>query len=379
MSATGTILLVDDEKEFVGVVGEMLRGEGYTLIEAESGQLALEAYAKCPPDLVLLDVNMVGLDGFDICRRLKAQYGDYCAPVIFLTARNKTTDVTTGFSVGGTDYLTKPCRINEVRARIRPHIQSHLLLKQQQHLVEQMSRANISKNRFMGMAAHDMRNPLVTIRGMAEFLLDGTVGTMTTPQLGVVMIIRSTSQLMIDKLNRLLDVATIESGEFKLNLVSVDLSDLVAKTVAICKREAAKKRIHIDLVSPEASPSVILDAEKIKQVVDNLLGNAIEYSPVGSTVTITVLPTTEAACGFTVCDQGPGIPEAERQNLFRTFGPLPTQPVTSEKTTGIGLLICRRIVEAHSGVISVENLPKGGCEFRVTLPLVDLDASLASS
>jgi signal transduction histidine kinase len=234
-------------------------------------------------------------------------------------------------------------------------------------LVEQLSNANASKNKFLGMAAHDLRNPLASIRGLAEFLSDGTVGPLTPDQLDLVKTIHGASQSMLELVNELLDVATIEAGELRLQLESQDLGALLEKSVYLSNIEAAKKTTKI-IFSASGGPSfALIDAAKIRQVIDNLISNAAKFSPPGSTITVE-LHAGFGRRGFSVKDQGPGIPESERDKLFKDFGRLSVQPTGGEKSTGLGLAICRKIIDAHGGMISAENLPGLGCEFRVTLP-----------
>ncbi len=219
------ILIVDDDRLNIRILGGILKSEGYTLAEADSGERALELYATFRPDLVLLDVMMPGIDGFDTCRQLKREYGDKCAPVIFITAKSESDDVVEGLGAGGADYLPKPFKPKEVLARIRSHLQNQILSEQQKLLVEQLSKANAAKNRFLGMAAHDLRNPLASIRGLSEFLREGAVGPLSPDQLELVETIHAASQSMLEMVNELLDVAKIESGELKLNLQLHNLDD----------------------------------------------------------------------------------------------------------------------------------------------------------
>ncbi len=364
------ILIVDDDRLNIRILGGILRAEGYVLADADSGERALELYSQFLPDLVLLDVMMPGIDGFEACRRLNTLYKDKCAPIIFITAKNESDDVVEGLGAGGADYLPKPFKAKEVLARIRSHLQNRMLSEQRNQLVDQLSNANAAKNRFLGMAAHDLRNPLASIRGLSEFLQEGAVGPLTTAQLDLITTIHAASQSMLDLVNQLLDVATIESGELKLQLASHDLTELIAKSVAMTNIDAAKKKSHVTLDNRGANTLLLLDAAKIRQVIDNLLSNAVKYSPPGSAVTATI-QTDAAGCtsGFAVQDQGPGIPDGERDKLFKDFGRLSAQPTGGEKSTGLGLAICRKIVEAHGGTISAENLPARGCEFRVSFPL----------
>jgi two-component system, sensor histidine kinase and response regulator len=364
------ILVVDDDRLNIRILGGILKSEGYELAEAATGERALEVYQEFKPHLVLLDVMMPGIDGFETCRRLKKTHGDDCAPVIFITAKNLSDDVVEGLNAGGADYLPKPFKAKEVLARIRSHLHNQLLAENQKLLVEQLNKADAAKTRFLGMAAHDLRNPLSSIRGLAEFLRDGTVGQLTPDQLDLVETIHSASQSMLTLVNELLDVATIESGELKIKTAPHNLSDIITKSVYLTNIEAAKKQTHVDFDPPRPTLMTNIDAGKIQQVVENLLSNAVKYSPPGSIITVEVREEIALhTCGFSVKDQGPGIPDSERHKLFKDFGRLSAQPTAGENSTGLGLAICRKIVEAHQGSIVAENLPGRGCEFRVTLPL----------
>ncbi|MBS0630978.1 MAG: hybrid sensor histidine kinase/response regulator [Verrucomicrobia bacterium] len=358
----GKILIVDDDRINIRILSGILKSEGYELASAESGEKALDTYEQFKPSLVLLDVVMPGINGFETCRRLKAKYGDDCAPIIFITAKNESDDVVEGLTAGGVDYLPKPFQAKEVLARIRTHLQNRLLL-------EQLSKADAAKNRFLGMAAHDLRNPLASIRGLAEFLRDGTVGQLTPDQLDLVNTIHTASQSMLEMVNELLDVATIESGELKIAPAKNDLVELIGKSVYLRNIDAAKKNTQITPVAATEPCWVNVDPAKMLQVIDNLLSNAIKYSPPGSIVTVEIHREAKT-CSFSVKDQGPGIPEGERDKLFKDFGRLSVQPTGGEKSTGLGLAICRKIVDAHHGSIVAENLPGRGCEFRVTRPLL---------
>jgi signal transduction histidine kinase len=361
------ILVVDDDRLNVRILSNILKSEGYTLADADSGERALEVYETFHPDLVLLDVMMPGMNGFETCRTLRQRHGAETAPVIFITAKSESDDIVEGLSAGGVDYLPKPFRAKEALARIRTHLHIRLLSEQQKSLVDQLSKANAEKNRFLGMAAHDLRNPLASIRGLAEFLRDGVVGPLTPEQIDLIKTIHEASQGMLDLVNELLDVATIESGELKLSLESHNLTELIEKNIYLANIEAAKKHTKIVFAAPGRAVLLPIDAGKINQVIANLLSNALKYSPAGSTITVELHPG-KGTWAFSVKDQGPGIPENERDKLFKDFGRLSVKTTGGEKSTGLGLAICRKIVDAHHGTITAENLPKRGCEFRVTLP-----------
>src|ERR1700689_414180 len=212
------ILVVDDDRINLRIIAGILRNEGYEISEAVSGEQALEAYAESRPNLVLLDVMMPGIDGFETCRIIKRTYGSTSAPVIFITAKSEADDVVMGFDAGGVDYLTKPFRPKEVLARIRTHLSNQQLVEQQKDLVQQLSKANAAKDRFLGMCAHDLRNPLSSIRGLAELMNENSIGGLNPEQRAGGLTIQDASQSMLQLVNELLDVATIEAGHLKLDM-----------------------------------------------------------------------------------------------------------------------------------------------------------------
>jgi two-component system, sensor histidine kinase and response regulator len=370
MSAPGILLLVTADAAFAAQVSAPLTEEGCTISKITTAAEAIATCAQTNPDLILLDTELPDMNGLETCRRLIGAHGEDCAPIIFAAMKPMPVEIAAAFEAGASDYLTKTSTTDEIRARVRSHLQSYVLLKQQKTMVEQLTRANVAKNRFIGMAAHDMRNPLVSIRGFAEFLMDGTVGPMPAVQLALVSIIQGTSNLMIKTLNELLDVATIEAGQLKLQLGQHNLVELVQKSISQGKIEARKKRSRIEFAPPAAPIQSDIDGDKIKQVVDNLLSNAIKFSPAASVITVLVDASAEGrTCSFAVRDQGPGVSADFRAKLRASSSALTADPAQEEKSAGLGLTICRNIVAAHGGEMTVENLSPKGCEFRVVLPL----------
>ena len=361
------ILIVDDDRINLRILGSILRGESYQVLEAESGEKAIQVYAFEKPELVLLDVVLPGMDGFTTCRELRKRHGEGCAPVIFVTAKTESDAVVEGLEAGGADYLEKPFREREVLARIRTHLTKRLLLIRQQSLVQQLSAANESKNRFLGMAAHDLRNPLASIRGFSEFLSEGVVGALNADQLDLVKTIHEASVGMLVLVNDLLDVATIESGQLNLKKEATRLDDLVESSVKLTSLDAGSKGTTIDFSVREGNLTSNVDPSKIGQVVENLLSNAVKYSPHRSIIRVELVERN-GKIRLSVMDQGPGIADNERSKLFKDFGRLSSKPTGGEKSTGLGLAIVRKIVDAHHGTIVAENLPQRGCEFRVMLP-----------
>jgi signal transduction histidine kinase len=364
------ILIVEDDRLNARIIASILRPEGYIISEVDSGEAALETYPDFQPDLILLDVVMGGISGFDTCRRLKADPSAANVPIIFITAKNQPDDIVAGLEAGGIDYVVKPFQPREVIARIRTHLHLRALLEHQQHLISDLSKANAAKNHFLGIAAHDLRNPLTSIRGLSEFMLDGSSGELSEDQRAMIRSVHSATHAMLDLLNELLDISIIESGEMRLDLTPTNFADIVHDAVFLNGLTAARKQMKISCRPFKPSRAVLIDARKIRQVIDNLLSNAIKFSPPGTTITVELSEDADHQT-VSVQDQGPGIPPDEMSMLFTSFGKTSVRPTGGEKSTGLGLAICRKIIEAHRGTVAASNRPTGGADFRIILPAPD--------
>ncbi len=361
------VLIVEDDRMNARILSSILRPEGFTVAEASSGEAALAACPAFQPDVILLDVIMAGIDGFETCRTLKATPATATVPVIFITAKNQPADIVKGLEAGGVDYVLKPFQPREVIARIRTHLHLRALLEHQAHLIADLSRANAAKNHFLSIAAHDLRNPLTSIRGLAEFMLEGASGELSEDQRAMLRSVHGTTHNMLDLLNELLDISIIESGEMRLDLTPTNIADIVHDAVFLNGLTAARKQMKIACRPFKPSRPLQIDARKIRQVIDNLLSNAIKFSPPGTTITV-LFSEDGPNQTISVRDQGPGIPDGEMNMLFTSFGKTSVKPTAGEKSTGLGLAICRKIVEAHRGTVTASNLAEGGAAFQITLP-----------
>ncbi len=355
------VLIVAHDRAKVRALTEILRPEGYLVADVASGEAALECYPEFEPDLILFDVELPGVHVFELCRHLKKLYGAGAAAMIFIASQNDSAEVVEGLASGGVDYLSRPFRGEEVAARIRVHLLNRLRLA---HL----NREDKAKNRLLCMAAHDLRNPLVSIRALTNLLRAGTVGAVTPAQRDLLDTVYDASHSMLDLVNELLDASVLEAGELKLTPKPTSLAALVEASVKLNAATALDKGTSI-VLQPGALPTVLsLDEPKIRQVLNNLLGNAIKFSPPGSTITVST-HTNATQCHVAIRDQGPGIKDGERAKLFKDFSRTSVLPTGGESSTGLGLSICYKIMQAHSGSIRAENVPGGGAEFLITFPI----------
>ena len=231
-------------------------------------------------------------------------------------------------------------------------------------LNERLIALNQDKDRYLGIAAHDLRNPLSSMRGLAELMIETPLEP--DQRLEFLQTIRGTSDEMLGLVNDLLDTAVIESGKLDLHRKDQDVAALVRRRIRTLEPQARRKEIA--LVVDAAKAHAAIDAARFGQVIDNLISNAIKFSPAGTTVRIAVRVDGDR-CTFSVQDQGPGIPAADRALMFRSFQKLSAQPTGGEKSTGLGLAIVKKIVDAHGGTISVDDAPGGGTRFTVTTPV----------
>jgi signal transduction histidine kinase len=269
---------------------------------------------------------------------------------------------------------------DSINARLRREIDDRIytefsalnneLATMQRTVVQQrndLGAMNEEKNRFIGMAAHDLRNPLGAILMFTEVLIRKTAPRLDEKETAVIRQIGTVTRKMSAIVNDFLDVAKIESGNLGLNIETVDLTRLVSNVVELQTPLAGQKEIELRFAPADALP-VTIDAGKIEQVVTNLLTNAIKFSPPGSSVTINVA-AGEHAAEISVADQGPGIAADVAPQLFTSFARGPAKPTAGETSTGLGLAICKRIVEGHGGQIRLESTPGNGATFYVELPV----------
>lgn len=231
----------------------------------------------------------------------------------------------------------------------------------------QLFELNQLKNKFLGIAAHDLRNPLASIRGFSELLLSDDMDPLTEDQHEFIKTIHSLSQDMLNLVNDLLDVSVIESGKLELKRQPGSLKVLIEERIHINSILAKNKQMKLH-ESLATVPEVSFDYSRIAQVVDNLISNAIKYSPSGSNIFVS-LNQQGMKAQISVRDEGPGIEPEEQKRLFGEFQRLSTKPTGGEKSTGLGLSIVKKIVEAHNGTTAVESQPGAGSTFTFILPI----------
>lgn len=365
--ATTDILIVDDTPANLEILGRMLRDAGFKVRAAADGPRALTALERAIPDLVLLDISMPDMDGFEVCQKMHANPRLSDVPVIFLSARTNLEDKVKAFASGGVDYVTKPFQMEEVIARVRAQVSLRQAQRALSASYEKLRSLEHLRDNLVHMIVHDMRSPLAVVMGRIEvILLCEKTGLTPSVIRGLESSLQS-AQNLVAMTNDLLDVSRMEEGKFPLNRSDSNLTAIATETIEELKGMERGRPIELE---PGSVPPVSCDPVIIRRVLVNLINNGIKHTPAGSPLQVRLTTTAERA-RIEVRDHGPGVPEEARTKIFEKFGTLESRRNPNQKrhSAGLGLAFCRLAIEAHGGAIGVESAPEGGSIFWFDLPL----------
>lgn len=372
MTARPTLLVVDDSPDNLTMMHELLK-DTYHVVAANGGEKGLRiACSDSPPDLILLDIMMAGMDGYEVCRRLRADPRTQHIPVIFLTARAEEEDERKGLEIGAVDYIAKPISAPILLARVRNHLAlkefadtlraKNVELELARTVAEEASRA---KSEFLSRMSHELRSPLNAIIGFAQ-LMESETPPPTASQVGSLTQILQGGWYLLELINELLDLAVIESGQLTPDMEFVDLAALMPECVDIVSDLARKRSITIALPTAEPATYVCADRTRLKQVIINLLSNAVKYNRPGGSVVVRWQARESTGVRLSVTDTGLGLSAAMLGRLFEPFNRL-GRDSGGEQGTGIGLVVSRHLMELMGGHIGVESTEGVGSTFWVDL------------
>lgn len=377
---TARILVVDDDVMLRTLMRIKLTKHGYDVIEAADGKQAVTAFNESQPDIVLMDANMPGTDGFQATQELKKNPAAESTPILMVSGLEDDDSVDRAFSVGATEYITKPIcwpLLLHRLANICEAMRAKLNIMQAKHDAD---RANQSKSEFLANMSHELRTPMHAILSFSNMGVTKAEDAERDKLIRYFTRIEQSGKRLLTLLNNLLDLSKLEAGRMEMNIREEDILRVINAVVAEMDGLIRQQEVQLQIIPPTVSTTVPCDTDKVFQVVSNLLSNAVKFTPGGKTITISVETGSlhksnngEAleTIKVTVADQGIGIPEDELEEVFDKF-------VQSSKTktgaggTGLGLAISKEIVEQHGGAIHAEVNADGGASFIFHLPVLEV-------
>jgi two-component system sensor histidine kinase/response regulator len=368
-----TVLIVDDVPENIQVLSAILYQKGVNLAIAQSGKEALSIAARKPPDLILLDIVMPDMNGFDVCEHLKHAPETKEIPIIFLTARTQLDDILKGFAVGAVDYVTKPFNPAELLSRVFTHLElkqsRDIITIQNQQLAEQNSilqELNATKDKFFSIIAHDLKNPFNVLISLSGLLKDEAKRYTLEEIERYAQRLYQAAEQGYTLLENLLEWARSQTGRITFQPEKTYLKTLIADTIRLLESHAKTKQIAFLSDIPDDLVGFV-DVKMAATVMRNLVSNALKYTASGGTVTIQAHDAGEQIT-IAVSDTGVGIAPEHLAKLFRIDAHHATPGTAQEKGTGLGLILCQEFLEQHGGTITVvSEVGQGSC-FTITLP-----------
>ena len=369
----GLLLVVDDNQDNRDVLARRLEKQGHWAVTAASGAEALAALSEQPFDLVLLDIMMPEMDGYQVLSRIKADPATRRLPVIMISALDEMESVVRCIEMGAADYLPKPFNPTLLRARVGASLREKRARDRELRYAAEIAE-NLRKlqelerlrDDLTHMIVHDLRTPLTSL--MSGLQTVPLVGDLNEVQAEMLEIAVDGSGTLLGMINDLLDVEKMEQETVPLDLSPLRPDVLVERAMAQVAMLAQSGQLTLAAEADPALPEFSGDEDKLRRTLVNLLGNAIKFTPPGGTV------TAAAACDadglrFSICDTGEGIPPEAFERIFEKFGQVENRKAGRKMSTGLGLAFCKLAVEAHGGRIWVESRPGEGSTFCFTVPL----------
>jgi two-component system, sensor histidine kinase and response regulator len=364
---SGRILVVDDEEPNRILLRDLLEARGHQVTEAADGEQALKEVAAGVPDVILLDVMLPKLDGFEVCRRLKAEARTAPIPILLITVLTDRQDRLTGIEAGANDFLTKPIDTQDVPLRVGNALYTKRLYDQLADNYRRLRELEVLRDDLTHMIVHDMRTPLTSVTAGMQMV--EMSGALNPRQQQCLRLAQAGGQTLLGMINDLLDVSKMEDGSLKLECRDLAATELVEHALEQIESLAQEKNVSLVRDYAPDAPAISGDEETLRRTLVNLLGNAVRFTPEGGKVTASVRPSAEEpAAVFLVRDTGEGIPRDAFGRIFEKFGQVEAGQNRQRLSTGLGLTFCKMVVEAHGGRIWVESELDRGSTFAFTIP-----------
>ncbi len=365
--ATDCLLVVDDQESEIQVLRSMLGRLGFEILPATTGAEALKWLALRRPDLILLDLQMPGMDGLEVCKRIQENTEWADIPIIFLSATEDKNLIARALEMGGVDHLPKPFYKQELLSRVR----THLMLKTTRDHLKQLAE---EKEELLGMISHHLQNRLAGMEMSAQLLLDRTKSKDDPKVRLLAENIRSSTSQMHTFIKALLANANADRG-ITVKIEPVHFSESALRAIARYEEAAQDKELVLRANIPNDGIVIPADPNALDQVLDNLLSNAVKFSPPGREILVSVHKgPVGAECH--IQDHGPGFTEEDMARLYQRYVRLSARPTGGEPSTGLGLSIARKLVHAMNGELQCVSAPGNGATFVLRFPITPTPPTL---
>lgn len=368
------ILIVDDIPKNLQVLSSILNIEGYQISFASDGMQALSVVETTIPDLILLDIMMPEMDGYEVCKKLKEDERTKDIPVIFLTGKAESEDIVNGLKLGAVDYVTKPFNSAELLSRIRTHLElkisRDLLVKYNQELVEaqnELKKLNASKDTFFSIIAHDLRGPFSGFLGLSELLLDEYDDLDQEEISQIADSMNKAAKRLYSFLENLLEWSRTQMGRVEFTPFRLDISETVGRVFSLFSATAQEKEIKMES-DVEKDTFVFADNNMVNTILRNLVSNALKFTKPGGKISIHSERYDDDFIAISVSDTGIGMNDEAKDKIFRIDKKHTTPGTANESGSGLGLLLCKDLVEKHNGRIWLESQVGKGTTFTFLLP-----------
>ncbi len=376
MEKTNKILVVDDQPNNLKVIANVLNDE-YKLFVANSGKNALLVLESEQPNLILLDVMMPEMNGFEVCERIKQNENIKDIPIIFLTAKSDIEDIQRGFEVGAVDYITKPFNLIELKARVKNHIDLYNSQHELKLLNERLSAsenvlklANDTKNKFFSIIAHDLKSPFSGFMGLSDMLANNMDKMKPEMIKTISKTMNEESQRIYNLLENLLEWSNTQIGLSDVNLVQIDLLESYTGAIETFLQNANLKNIKLNN-NIQKNTLVFADNYMLNTVFRNLISNAIKFTRQNGQINISTIENTgNRTYTVVIEDNGIGMKETVLKHIFDIGSKHTSLGTANEKGSGLGLVLCKEFIEKMSGRIFVDSEYGQGTTFYFTLPMV---------
>jgi len=360
MNEKNNILIVDDIPENLEILTDLLFSNGINVTIAENAEQTFNALKKKKIDLILLDINLPEINGFQICEKLKSNNQTKFIPIIFLTAKVANEDIVRGFELGAVDYITKPFNTVELLTRVKTHLE----LKSSNQEIQRLS---LTKDKFFSIVARDLKAVFFTMSDYSETLRkkqkEGNIDEIEK----YINLLCETSKQGYSFVENLLEWSKIQIGDVKYEPKRINLKNTIEPIFNFLRNTIAIQKGIIFYSMITSGLEVFADEKMLQSIVRNIATNALKYSNSGDEVII----SAEEKSGYveiSVSDTGVGIEEENINQLFSLDKTYSTEGTKGEKGTGLGLILSKQLIEIHSGTISVTSKPNQGSVFRFTVP-----------